>query len=134
MNRRVNPAWLRRRTRGAADQQIIEDLACALSTGDVTGIRSLLHPDAVLVVDGGVHPHTAGSVAGADFVTAGLSAFVTAGTSLTMASINSTPGLAMLRGDAVVGVVTAEMRAGLLSTIWVVCNPDKLRHWNRGIA
>jgi RNA polymerase sigma-70 factor (ECF subfamily) len=47
-----------------------------------------------------------------------------------MASVNGLPGLLLARGDEIVAVLTADVRDGLLSNVWVVCNPDKLRHWN----
>lgn len=132
MTRRQYPAWLRRRRHGAADQNTMEDLAGALAVGDDLGIRALLHPDVVLVIDGGGHvatPQTPlhGSAAAAD----GLAELVTPETSVTMASINSVPGFVLVRDGVVVAAVTSEVRSGLLSSVWVVCNPVKLRHWNR---
>jgi len=60
-----------------------------------------------------------------------LVALMTTGTTATMASINGVPGITLVRDGRVAGVITAEVRSGLLRTVWVVCNPEKLRHWNR---
>ena len=109
----------------------MEQLALALAVGDIEGIREVLRPDAVLVVDsGGRMPGTSRPVEGAHAASEALLSLVTPGTSVTMVSINSVPGFVLEREDAVVGAVTAEALARRLSTVWVVCNPEKLRHWN----
>ncbi len=134
------PAWVRRRRRDVVDPSILEALAVALTAGDDDGIRAVLHPKVELVIDsGGVLPSistpegpASGAAAGErDAAAAGLRALVTADVTVMVASVNSLPGLLLVREEAVVGVVTAEMRDHLLANVWVVCNPDKLRHWNR---
>ena len=60
----------------------------------------------------------------------GLRDLMAAGTTATIASINGSHGITLVRDERVVGVITTEVRAQALSTIWVVCNPEKLRHWN----
>ncbi|WP_447914072.1 hypothetical protein [Microbacterium phyllosphaerae] len=133
MTRRQYPAWVRRRRRGAADRTIMHDLAIALTAGDRPGIRAMLRCDVVLVVDsGGLMPESSTPVEGRAAASARLVALLTAETSATLASINGVQGLVLLRDGAVVAAITAESRSRLLSNVWVVCNPDKLRHWNRG--
>jgi hypothetical protein len=131
MTRRNPPAWWRRRNRGASDRGLIEQLALAMAVGDGAGVRAVLQSDAVLVIDsGGRLPGTSTPVEGADAASEALLALMTPETSVTMVSINGVPGFVLEREDAVVGAVTAEARAHQLSAVWVVCNPDKLRHWN----
>lgn len=110
----------------------MDELAAALVTGEQAGIGAVLRADVELVIDsGGLLPESSTPVEGRAAASARLVALMTAETSVTMASINSVPGFVLVRGDRVVAAVSAESRAGLLSTVWVVCNPDKLRHWNR---
>lgn len=44
--------------------------------------------------------------------------------------INGTPGIVLLSAQRVVGVLNAERRGGRAHQLWIVVNPDKLRHWN----
>jgi RNA polymerase sigma-70 factor (ECF subfamily) len=132
MTRKHYPAWLRRRRRGAADEATMKALAAAFTSTDEVAVRGLLDPDVVLIIDsGGRIPHASEPIEGRAAATAELLGLSTSDTSAAMASINSVPGFTLLRDGQVVGAVTAEMRSGLLSHVWVVCNPDKLRHWNR---
>nr|WP_314845340.1 hypothetical protein [uncultured Microbacterium sp.] len=104
----------------------------ALANGDDDGIRSCLLPSAVLTIDsGGVVPAVQTPVEGRDRVIAGLRSLMTPATSVRMTSINGIPGLVLEREGLVIAAVTAESSAAMLSHVWVVCNPDKLRHWNR---
>ncbi len=110
----------------------MKDLATALTAGDRAGIRAMLRFDVVLVIDsGGLMPESSTPVEGRDAASARLVALMTPETSVTMASINGVQGIVVVRDDAVVAVITAEIRSGMLSNVWVVCNPDKLTHWNR---
>ena len=130
---RQYPAWLRRRRHGAPDRRMMQDLADAMVAADECAIRDILRPDAVAIIDGGglvAVPTT--PVEGRFAAAAALVAVSADETSATVASINGVPGFVLSRRDVVVAAVTAEARARLLSSVWVVCNPDKLRHWNRG--
>lgn len=132
MTRRQYPAWARRRHRGAPDIATMEELASALISADEAAIRAVLHPEAVLTIDsGGLLPSTASPLEGRDAAASALLALMTPETSITMASINSAPGLTLIRDETVVGAVAAEQRSGRLASVWIVCNPEKLRHWNQ---
>ncbi|WP_426186825.1 hypothetical protein [Microbacterium sp. TWP3-1-2b2] len=132
MIRRQYPTWARRRRRGAPDEATMEELAITLVSADQEVVRAVLSPDVVLTIDsGGMVPTASAPLEGRSAAASALLALMTSETSVTMASINSAPGLLLTRGATVVGAVTAEMRSGLLSSVWVVCNPEKLRHWNR---
>nr|WP_201470600.1 hypothetical protein [Microbacterium hydrocarbonoxydans] len=113
----------------------LDDLARALDGSDRTGIRSMLHPDVVLIIDsGGRMPESSTTVIGRAAASAGLAALMTTGTSIAMASINGVPGMVVMRQGATVAAVSVESRSGLLSSVWIVCNPDKLTHWNRPVG
>ncbi|MDQ0643453.1 hypothetical protein [Microbacterium murale] len=132
MIRRQYPAWIRRRRRGAPDLATMEELARAMVFADEGAIRAVLHPEVILTIDsGGLVPAAPTPVGGHAAVASSLVVLMTPETSVTMASINSVPGFTLIREETVVGAVTADTRSGQLSSVWVVCNPEKLRHWNR---
>lgn len=125
------PAWLRRGARGA-DEATIDKLSRAMAAKDDEAIRHLLHRAVTVVIDSGGHLNTASiPLNGRAAATSELVSLMSAGTTTATASINSVPGITLLREDRVVGVITADFRSGRLSSVWVVCNPEKLRHWNR---
>ncbi|MDR2323678.1 MAG: hypothetical protein LBE60_18775 [Microbacterium sp.] len=124
------PAWSRRRGRGAADRDLMDELATALLNRSESTARALLHRDVAMLVDSGGIAPVADPLHGPGEVAAALRTLTTE-TSITAASINGTPGFVLARDGVVIGVVTAEMRRRLLTNIWVVCSPEKLRHWNR---
>lgn len=115
------------------DRSLAEEFAVAMSTGDESAVRGLLRSDAVVIIDsGGLVPAVTTPVTGRGAVAAALAALVASETSVGAASINGAPGVVLSRDGIVVAAVTTEVRAGLLSTVWVVRNPEKLRHWNGG--
>lgn len=127
MIRRQYPAWARRRRRGAPDSATIDALATALTSGDDSGVRGVLHRDVVLTIDsGGLVPTASTSLEGRVAAASALMALLTPETAVSGASINGAVGLVLTRDASVVGAITG----GMLSSIWVVCNPEKLRHWN----
>lgn len=128
-----SPVWPHRGADHAIDGRLMERLAVAMSMVDEHAVRQLLRPDAVLIVDsGGLAPSPSTPARGRSAAASRLTALVAPETAVAMASINGMPGLVLSRGEVVVAAVTTEVRAGLLSTVWVVCNPEKLRHWNAG--
>lgn len=103
-----------------------------MTAKDDEAIRDLLHRDVTLVIDSGGHADTATiPLDGRSAASSELISLMITGTTTAMASINSVPGITLVRDDRVVGVLTADVRSGRLSSVWVVCNPEKLRHWNR---
>lgn len=130
MIRRIRP-WTPHPLPGIGDQTAVAELGRFLTAGDVDGIRSLVAPDVVLVIDsGGTVLESGSTLEGAGPTSIALAALAAPGGSVAAASINGRPGLVLDRDDLVVAVITAEMRAGLLSTVWVVSSTAKLRHWN----
>lgn len=132
MTRRRCPEWLRGGRHGAAHQATMRALCRAMSSNDLHAIRRLLHRSVTLIIDSGGRARTALiPLSGQTAASSELMALMTAGTTAAMASINGVPGVTLMRDGEVVGAVTAELRSGVLSGVWVVSNPDKLRHWNR---
>ncbi len=101
--------------------------------GDAAALAQSLTRDALLLVDAGGRvtvpvrrATTAGGVASALIVlTEALSV-----TAIAEAEVNGTPGLRLLAGERVVGVVGFELRGQAISHAWAVVNPAKLAHWN----
>ncbi|MDX2401126.1 sigma-70 family RNA polymerase sigma factor family protein [Microbacterium algeriense] len=103
-----------------------------MTAKDDEAIRALLHRSVTLVVDSGGHANTASiPLTGRSAAASELMALMTPGTATATTSINSVPGITLTRDGRVVGVISADVRSGRLSNVWVVCNPEKLRHWNR---
>jgi len=131
MTGKRRPTWLRRRIRDAADEATIRELTRAMAGNDERRVHGLLHRSATVVVDGGGRVPAECLPGGRSAPSADLVALMTTGTTATLASINGVPGITLVRDGRVAGVITAEVRSGRLLTVWVVCNPEKLRHWNR---
>ncbi|MFC5434346.1 hypothetical protein ACFPJ2_11730 [Microbacterium suwonense] len=111
----------------------MERLIAALSSSFPGESGTVIGPDAVLIVDDGGHgPVTPTRMQGRARVIGGLRELMAAGTTPTLASINGSHGITLARDGRVVGVITVQVGGGMLSTIWVVSNPEKLRHWNAG--
>lgn len=111
----------------------MEELAGALTGRDADAVAAVVAADADVVIDSGGHLPTAATDAqdGRAPAASALLALMLPATSVHPASINGVPGLILRRDDVVSAALTAEMRSGMLCAVWVVSNPDKLRHWNR---
>lgn len=132
MTRGNYPPWSTRRRLGVIDRELLDRLRAALVARNADAIRELLHPDVAVVIDSGGHLPTAEfPVRGRPAAVAELVDLMATGTGATTASINGVPGLTLARDGHIVGALTAEVRSGRLMVVWVVCNPDKLRPWNR---
>jgi RNA polymerase sigma-70 factor (ECF subfamily) len=105
--------------------------ACA--SGDVDGLTPLLREDAQLVVDTGGRVTAPESACGRASALHALARVLGAHgvATTTVHSINGSAGLALRDADnRVVGIITVDVRRRVVRRIWIVLNPDKLRHWN----
>ncbi|WP_127783436.1 sigma-70 family RNA polymerase sigma factor [Rhodococcus sp. X156] len=138
--RRLAEAGPAPRTVPAAQQQLVGELFAALATGDVPAVTALLHPDVALTGDGGGRARTALKVVvGAEKVARFLLGLVHKyGYDQARAVpvlVNGELGLVLPAdpGDAEhaatgTHVVTLDVRDGVITAIYDVANPDKLRH------
>lgn len=55
---------------------------------------------------------------------------VLAGSAISVQSVNGQAGLVVRCVDRVSAVATFSVDGGRVTAIWLVLNPDKLRHWN----
>jgi len=125
------PSWSASSHRPDAQRAIVERLISALSSSFSDEHDRLINPSAVLTIDGGTHASVVPTpVRGRTEVIDGLRSLMVEETTAALAAINGTYGITLTRAGRVVGVITAEMASGALSTIWAVCNPEKLHHWN----
>ncbi|WP_309127811.1 hypothetical protein [Microbacterium sp.] len=108
-------------------------LAVAIAGAQQDAVRALLHADVTLVIDsGGTGPIDGTSCEGRDPVARALCELMPPEISLKRTAMNGTTGLAVIRDARVIAAINAEVTTGLVRTVWIVSNPHKLRHWNRG--
>jgi RNA polymerase sigma-70 factor, ECF subfamily len=135
----------RRRVREGRPEAAVRDTHSALvqafrtacETGDLAGLTRLLDPEVTAVSDGGGRIRAAlRPIYGADKVGRFLMGALSKRPEVVAEEreVSGEPGLALLYGGAVVGVVSVGVRGTLISDVWMVLNPDKLTAWNRANA
>lgn len=113
--------------------QLLDAFVQAARTGDVESLSRLLASDARIVTDGGGKVASALNVIeGSRQVAAFLAGVVRKGWTGDMvvgpASINGLPGLTLTGPRGLVQTTAFEIVDGVVAAIYVVRNPDKLRH------
>ena len=113
--------------------ELVSAFMTASRSGDITTLTRLLTSDARLVADGGGKvPAALNVIEGADDVAAFLAGVVRKGwtdeMSVRFEMINGLAGLIMTGPSGLVQTTAFEMEDGLVKAIYVVRNPDKLRH------
>jgi RNA polymerase sigma-70 factor (ECF subfamily) len=92
----------------------------------------MLAPEAVVVSDGGGKVAAAlrpvrGPDEAAQRITELLS--VEPGTALSVEAVNGQAGVVLRRAGQVMAVVSLNVTGRKVMAVWIVLNPDKLRHW-----
>jgi RNA polymerase sigma-70 factor (ECF subfamily) len=112
--------------------RIAEAFLAAARTGDAGQLAGLLAEDAILWSDGGgkkaaaLNPiHGAGRIAR---FFAGIVDKAPVLTSVRFARVNGLPGAVAIEADGSPYVVSVEVRAGKVVAVYILRNPDKLRH------
>lgn len=123
-------------TADASDQRrLLSALDRACADGDEERLMSLLDSGVTVVTDGGGRAGrplgTAGGVIGAARLLIDLYA-QTPQLQSAEQSVNGESGLLLRRHGEVVGVLALGAHRGKITEVWLVVNPDKLRHWNGG--
>jgi RNA polymerase sigma-70 factor (ECF subfamily) len=113
--------------------ELVSAFMTASRSGDIATLTRLLTSDARLVTDGGGKvPAALNVIEGADHVAGFLAGVVRKGwtdeMSVRFETINGLPGLIMSVPSGLVQTTALEMEDGLVKAIYVVRNPDKLRH------
>ena len=107
-------------------------LKAGCEAADEGAVRATLGPAATVTIDDGEHPDAQSAVRGSEAVTGTLLRLFADVPDLTVTeqSVNGESGLVFRGGGRVVGVLTARLAADRIRELWIVVNPDKLRHWN----
>lgn len=118
---------------GAKHSALVSAFIAASRSGDVARLTQLLATDAKLVTDGGGKVLAALNViSGGDRVAAFLAGVVRKGwtdrTTLRFDTINGLPGLIVSDPDGLVQTTAFEIDGEVITAIYIVRNPDKLRH------
>lgn len=113
--------------------ELVSAFITASRSGDVAALTRLLAGDARVVSDGGGKvPAALNVIAGANRVAAFLAGVVRKGwtdeTRARFETINGLPGLILRWPDGSVQTAAFEIADGVVTAIYIVRNPDKLRH------
>jgi RNA polymerase sigma-70 factor (ECF subfamily) len=113
-------------------QELVEAFLAATAGGDVQGVLSLLAENSTVYSDGGGRVKAAGRpIVGADHVSRfllGIWPRFGASMQQRAATINDSPGIVLSEGGRVHYAFSFEVIAGRIHAIYIICNPDKLRH------
>ena len=112
---------------------LLDAFSAAARTGDLAALTHLLAADAQLVTDsGGKVPAAMNVITGAERVARFLVGVVRKGwtdeVDVRAAVVNGLPALLLLRDAALVQTTAFQLEGDLVTAIYVVRNPDKLRH------
>jgi len=118
--------------RRAAAARLVEQFARALASADVDGLLQALSEEAALTIDGGgkvaAPPRT---VVGAKRIAVFMATMPNAlppGTAYLPAEVNGWPGIVARTEERTIAAASFDIEGGRIAAIYVVANPDKLRH------
>ncbi|WP_415974669.1 RNA polymerase sigma factor SigJ [Rhodococcus sp. 077-4] len=112
--------------------RVVRAFAAASGGGDIASLVSLLAPDVTLISDGGgVVSAARNPVVGSDRVARFIRGVAEKSRALewSIESVNGLSGIVARSNRVVVGVMGFATSNGSVSDVWIVLNPDKLRHW-----
>lgn len=114
-------------------RQLLDSYSHAVETGDMGALTNLLSEDVVLWTDGGGKIRSAAlrPITGRDKVarmSVGSQRFLPPGYRLEIGEVNGRAALIIRAGEQAISVITIEIDAGRIRTIWVLANPEKLAH------
>jgi RNA polymerase sigma-70 factor (ECF subfamily) len=114
-------------------EELITNFQQAVLTGNMRDLVNMLAEDVVLVSDGGGKARAVlRPVLGADHVARLLigatQKFGSKTQTLRNARVNGLPGSVSFEGDHAIRVIAFGLRAGPIQSLFIVTNPDKLRH------
>jgi RNA polymerase sigma-70 factor (ECF subfamily) len=114
-------------------EELLSAFISAARSGDVDSLRRLLASDVRIVTDsGGKVPAALNVIEGADRAAAFLAGVVRKGwtndMSVRVETVNGVPGLLLTGSSGLVQTTAFEFEGDVVKAIYVVRNPDKLRH------
>jgi RNA polymerase sigma-70 factor (ECF subfamily) len=120
----------------ARQSGVVRAFKQAWEAQDIRALVGLLDPDATAVADGGGLAVTfPDPINGAEQIArawAEIARRRTAAMTLTERTVNGRPGLVAEQDGVTVTVFAFEVAGGRIRRIWVMRNPEKLRHWSAG--
>ena len=120
-------------TAGQAD--IIKDFKQAWEAKDIDALIRLLDSDATAVADtGGLASALPGPIEGSEQIARACVDLVDRAPGLTILerTVNGEPGLVAQRDGVTAAVLAFDIAGGRIKYMWVILNPEKLRHWTTG--
>jgi RNA polymerase sigma-70 factor (ECF subfamily) len=119
------------RSHEAEQQRLMQAFLQATFTGDLTTLSALLHRDIVLYTDGGGKASAARNpLHGAETVAKFFAGFgkrpEAATVTHSFASVNGAPALLLWQDGAIISAFMPDLEDGLVSTLYVMRNPDKI--------
>jgi len=116
----------------AAPNQLVEQFVRALANADVDQLMNVLSADAALVMDGGgkvvAPPHAVGGSKRVAAFLATIPSKLPPETAYRLTEVNGGPGVVVGTREQTIAVASLRMENGRIAGIYVVVNPDKLRH------
>lgn len=115
---------------------IVRDFKRAWEAQDIDALIGLLDPDATATADGGglaatfLHPIEGGTRIAQAWME--LARLRLGSMTLLERTVNGRPGLVAQQDGATVTVFAFDVAGDRIQRIWVVRNPEKLRHWTTG--
>ena len=111
----------------------VHELRLAAQNGDASAIAALLDPSVEMVTDGGGRaPVDTRLVRGPANVARRIcDVLEQQPAKIAEREVNGQSGLVLSRQGRVAAVVSVSVRHKRVTDLWVILNPDKLRHWNR---
>ncbi|WP_027496913.1 RNA polymerase sigma factor SigJ [Rhodococcus sp. JG-3] len=113
--------------------RVVRAFVAAAAGGDLDALVALLAPDITLVSDGGGRVSAARNpVRGADRVARFVLGITVKSTDLdrSIESVNGLTGVVLRRQGVVTGVIGFRTDSAVVTDVWIVLNPEKLRHWS----
>ncbi len=113
-------------------RKLVEQFLAAAATGEMAGVLALLTEDSAVYSDGGGRVKAAGrAILGADHATRFLLGiwprFMT-GVEVRPVDINGSPGITVGTNGRIDYALAFEIAGERVRNIYIMCNPDKLRH------
>ncbi|MBV8216484.1 MAG: RNA polymerase sigma-70 factor [Verrucomicrobia bacterium] len=119
----------------AQAETLVRRFLSACRNGDVASLIAVLAEDSTLMTDGGGRVRAApGPIRGSERIARflfGIQANVPADAEFRLEQVNAAKGILVLSADTPIAVLTFSVTDGQIATIYVVTNPDKLRHLTR---
>jgi RNA polymerase sigma-70 factor (ECF subfamily) len=113
-------------------RKLVEQFLAAAATGEMEGVLALLAEESVVYSDGGGKVKAAGrAVIGADHVTRfllGIWPRFMVNVDVHPVAINGSPGVTVGKDGRVDYALAFELAGDRVQNIYIVCNPDKLKH------